>query len=87
MAHSAAKLLSQPSTDSLTLFPRAPRKKGKIRRGSVWRRTRDWIGDSGVKVQRGRGVDDQRGWREWGREELSGDALVLPLLVITFSCA
>lgn len=27
------------------------------------------------------------GWRQWGSEQIESDALVLPLMMITFSCA
>ena len=30
---------------------------------------------------------DGRGWAEWGQEDIDSDTLVLPLMIITFSCA
>jgi hypothetical protein len=60
------------------------------------RRFSDWIGDVGVKNhfacprwlrRRGKGGRGNDTFASWAKEEISSDALVIPLLIITFSCA
>jgi hypothetical protein len=55
-----------------------------------------WIGETGVDFRPAFGSwrsssaglgSFQAGWSHWAREELSEESLVIPLLVITFSCA
>jgi hypothetical protein len=60
------------------------------------RRFSDWVGDAGVKNdfswplwlrRKGKGGRGTGAFASWTKEEISSDALVIPLLIITFSCA
>jgi hypothetical protein len=78
----AAKLLTphrQPSY--LTIFPEQPVDPPK----SFFAKATAWVGDAGIDLDLA--LPPGRTWGQWSKEEIAGDALVLPLLIVTFSCA
>lgn len=46
-----------------------------------------WIGETGIKYNSTWRKAEEFSWQEWMRDELAEEALVIPLLLVTFSCA
>jgi hypothetical protein len=72
---------NQPqSSDELEVAERRLPPRAGYRR--LWKQIRDALLDSETPTD-----VESAGWVEWGRQQIESDAMVTPLMIITFSCA